>query len=326
MNRREFVLTILALTAWPRAAVTQQSTPVIGFLSSASPAEYKIRVTAFHQGLKETGYIEGQNVTIEYRWAEGDNSRLRMLATELVNRQVAVLVAGGGTPAALIAKAATTTIPVVFAVAVDPVEAGLVPNLNKPGGNLTGISNLNLQMGPKKLEVVRELLPAATDVGVLVNPSSPTISDAFVRELQPAAKSMGMQLHVLYASKDDELEHAFSELSRRKLNALVVGPDVFFNTHTEKIAALSLRYAVPTVYNYRPFVAAGGLVTYGSDETEYYRLAGIYTGRILRGDKPGDLPVQQSTKVQLIINLKTAKTLGIAVPLSLLGRADEVID
>jgi putative ABC transport system substrate-binding protein len=326
MRRREFILAILALTAWPQVAVTQQSVPVIGFLSSASPAEYKVRIAAFHQGLRETGFTEGQNVAIEYRWAEGDNSRLRTLATELVNRKVAVLVAGGGTPAALIAKAATATIPVVFAVAVDPVEAGLVPNLNKPGGNLTGISNLNLQMGPKKLEVVRELLPEATDVGVLVNPSSPTISEAFVRELQPAAKSMQLQLQVFRASKDGELEQAFSELSRRKLNALVVGPDVFFNTRTEKIAKLSLRYAVPTVYNYRPFVAAGGLVTYGSDETEYYRLAGIYAGRILRGDKPGDLPVQQSTKVELIINLKTAKTLGITVPLSLLGRADEVVE
>jgi len=270
--------------------------------------------------------VEGQNVAIEYRWANGENARLPALATELVNRGVAVIVAGGGTPAAMAAKAVVTTIPVVFEVAVDPVEVGLVPSLNHPGGNLTGITNMNVEMGPKKLEVVRELLPAATRVAVLLNPSSP-LSQPFLSQLQPAAKALGIQLDVVQASKDGDLEPAFAKVKDDlKADAVVMAPDIFYNMRTEQIAKLALRHTVPVIQTNRSFVAAGGLISLGSDESEYYRLVGTYAGRILKGDKPGDLPVQRSTKVELIINLTTAKALGISVPLSLLGRADELIE
>jgi putative ABC transport system substrate-binding protein len=328
MRRRELIIIVAgsAISALPLALRAQQPLPVIGFLSNASPDEYRFRLDAFRQGLQESGFVEGQNVAIEYRWADGDNSRLHALAAELVNRHVAVLVAGGGTPAAMTAKAATSTIPIIFAVSVDPVAVGFVRSLNQPGGNMTGISNMNVQMAPKKLEVVRELIPAAKQVAVLLNPSSPRISEAFVEELRPAAKAMRIQLLPVNADRDDALEAAFTELSRQKVDALLIGPDVFFNTHAEQLAHLALRHALPAIYNYRPFAAAGGLITYGSDESEYYRLVGTYAGRVLRGDKPADLPVQQSIKVELIINLKTARALGITVPLSLLGRADEVIE
>jgi len=328
MRRRELITFVAgsAIAALPLTLRAQQALPVIGFLSNASPDEYTLRLDAFRQGLLETGFVEGQNVAIEYRWADGDNSRLHALATDLVNRHVAVLVAGGGTPAAMTARTVTSTIPIVFAVSVDPVAVGFVRSLNQPGGNMTGISNMNIQMAPKKLEVVRELIPAARRVAVLVNPSSPHISEAFVEELQPAAKAMGIQLYPVSAAKDNALEPTFAELSRQKVDALLIGPDVFFTTRSQQLAKLALSHGVPTLYNYRPFAAAGGLITFGADENEYYRLVGTYAGRVLKGDKPADLPVQQSTKVELIINLKTAKALGITVPLSLLGRADEVIE
>jgi putative ABC transport system substrate-binding protein len=276
--------------------------------------------------LKQVGYIEGQNLDIEYRWAEGQNDRLPMLAAELVQRQVAVIAAAGGTPAALAAKAATQTIPIVFAVSVDPVETRLVASLNQPGGNMTGITNLNVEVGPKRLELLRELLPAATNVALLLNPTSPSITDAFLRTLQPGARAIGLQLHVLHAASDRDFDPVFERLVQLRVDALVISPDVFFNTRSEQLARLALRHGVPAIYQYRPFAAAGGLISYGSDETEYYRLVGVYTGRILKGDKPSNLPVQQSTKVELIINLRTAKALGVTVPLSLLGRADEVIE
>jgi putative ABC transport system substrate-binding protein len=244
---------------------------------------------------------------------------------ELVNRGVAVIVAGG-TPAAMVAQAVVRTIPVVFAVSVDPVEVGLVPSLNHPGGNLTGITNLNVEMGPKKLEAVRELLPAATRVAVLLNPSSP-LSLPFLTQLQPAAKAMGFQLDVVQASKDSDLEPAFAKVKDDlKADALVLAPDTFYNMRTKQIAKLALQYRVPVIQQYRPFVAAGGLVSLGSDESEYYRLVGTYAGRILKGERPGDLPVHRSTKFELLINSTTARALGIKVPLSLLGRADEVIE
>jgi putative ABC transport system substrate-binding protein len=326
MRRREFIAGIGIAAAWQLAAHAQQPLPVIGFLSNASPDQYTLRLDAFRQGLLETGFVEGQNVAIEYRWADGDNSRLQALATELVNRHVTVLVAGGGTPAAMTAKTVTSTIPIIFAVSVDPVAVGLVRSLNQPGGNMTGISNMNVQLAPKKLEVVRELIPAARLVGVLVNPSSPRIGDAFVGELRPAAKVMGIQLRTVNADREEAFEPAFTELTRQKVEALLIGPDVFFTTRIAQLAGLALRHRVPTLYSYRPFVAAGGLISFGPDENEYYRLVGTYAGRVLRGDKPADLPVQQSIKVELIINLTTAKVLGITVPLSLLGRADEVIE
>ena len=326
MRRREFIAGIGIAAAWRLAAHAQQPAPVIGFLSNASPDEYALRLSAFRRGLQETGFLEGQNVRIEYRWANGENAQLGALAMELVNRRVAVIVAGGGTPAAMVAKAVVKTIPVVFAVAVDPVEVGLVPSLNHPGGNLTGITNLNVEMGPKKLEVVRELLPAATRVAVLLNPSSP-LSLPFLTHLQPAAKAMGFQLDVVQASKDSDFEPAFAKVKDDlKADALVLGPDTFYYMRTQQIAKLALQYRVPVIQQYRPFVAAGGLVSLGSDESEFYRLVGTYAGRILKGDKPGDLPVQRATKFELFINSTTAKALGITVPLSLLGRADEVIE
>jgi len=298
----------------------------MGWLSNASADVYTVRLGAFRQGLKQMGYIEGQNLDIEYRWAEGQNDRLPVLADELVQRQVAVIAAAGGTPAALAAKAATQTIPIVFAVSVDPVEIRLIASLNQPGGNMTGITNLNVEVGPKRLELLRELLPAATNVALLLNPTSPSITDAFLRTLQPGARAIGLQLHVLHAASDRDFDPVFERLVQLRVDALVISPDVFFNTRSEQLARLALRHGVPAIYQYRPFAAAGGLISYGSDETEYYRLVGVYTGRILKGDKPGNLPVQQSTKVELIINLKTAKALGLTVPLSLLGRADEVIE
>jgi ABC-type uncharacterized transport system substrate-binding protein len=327
MKRRKFITLLGGMAAaTPFSARAQQPLPVIGFLSNASPEFYEIRLLAFRRGLAETGFVEGQNVAIEYRWAGGDNDRLPSLAAELVRRPVAVLISAGGTPAAIIAKAATPTIPIVFSVAANPVSIGLVSRLNQPGGNLTGVTNQNIEIGPKRLEVLRELLPAATTVAILVNPTSRGASELFLQDLTPAARTIGMQLRLLQASTDADLESAFSSLAELRADALVVSPDVFFNTRSEQLAALSLRHKIPSIYQYRRFAAAGGLVSYGSDETESYRMVGIYVGRILKGDKPGDLPVQQATKVELIVNLKTARALGITVPLSLLGRADEVIE
>jgi putative tryptophan/tyrosine transport system substrate-binding protein len=324
MKRREFV-TLLCGTAatWPLAARAQQrAVPVIGFLSSTSPQVYAARLGAFAQGLKEEGYIEGQNVAIEYRWAGDHEDRLPVLAAELVHRQVTV-IAAGGSPSSVAAKAATATIPIVFETASDPVKLGLVASLNRPGGNLTGVTNLNVEVGQKRLELLRELMPAATNIAVLVNPSAPALTEQFIGNLQAAAPALGMQLHVLQASTDHDLDTVFAAL---RADALVIGPYLFFNSRKEQLGALSLRHAVPASFNYRQFVAAGGLMSYGANEAETYRLVGIYTGKILKGANPGDLPVQRSTKVELMINLKTAKALGITVPLALSGRADELIE
>jgi putative ABC transport system substrate-binding protein len=327
IRRRQFITLLAGATAaWPLAARAQRSMPVIGFLSSASPDVYGIRLRAFHQGLKETGYIEGQNVAVEYRWAEGQNDRLPALAGELVQHQVSVIAAAGGTPGAVAAKNATATIPIVFGVAVDPVEVGLVASLNRPGGNLTGVTNLNVEVAPKRLELLHEVVPSATIVTLLVNPTSPSIAEPFSRATQAAATALGLQLHILEARSESDFDMVFARLLQLRAGGLVIMPDVFFNARSEQLAALSLRYAVPAVYHYREFAAAGGLMSYGSNETDYYRLVGIYVGRILKGEKPGDLPVQRSTKIDLIINLKTAKALGVTVPLPLLGRADEVIE
>jgi putative ABC transport system substrate-binding protein len=328
MRRRE-VITLLggAAIAWPLALRAQQpAIPVIGFLGSASPDTYTVRLRAFRQGLKEEGYVEGQNVAIEYRWAEGHYDRLPVLAAELVHRQVTVIVAGGGTSSAVAAKAATATIPIVFEVAVDPVEAGLVASLHRPGGNLTGVTNLNVEVGPKRLELLRELMPKATIIAVLVNPTSRVLTEQFLRALQAAAPALGMRLHVLHASTERDLDTIFAALGELRTDALFIGPDLLFLVHSEQLGALALRHALPATHLYRPFVAAGGLMSYGASQTEPYRLVGISAGKILHGEKPADLPVQQATKVELIINLKTAKALGLTVPLSLLGRADEVIE
>jgi putative ABC transport system substrate-binding protein len=331
MSRREFISLLGSAAApsllWPLAAPAQQSAmPVIGFLRSSSPDLYSDRLRTFRQGLKEAGYIEGQNVGIEYRWAEGQNDQLPTYAAQLVHHPVAVIVAAGGTPSALATKAATTTIPIVFGVAVDPIEVGLVGSLNRPGGNLTGVTNLNAEVGPKRLELVHELLPTATVIAVLVDPTVPAIAEAFSRDLMAAARTFGLQLHVLHASTERDFDAVFATLVKLRAGALIISLGTFFAARSEQLAALTVRYAVPAVFQYRPFAAAGGLLSYGSSETVYYHLVGIYAGRILKGEKPGDLPVQQSTKIELIVNLKTAKALGLTVPTALLVRADEVIE
>jgi putative tryptophan/tyrosine transport system substrate-binding protein len=323
IRRREFIALFGGAAAWPLAARAQQSAmPVIGFLGDITPDRY----AAFRQGLGETGYVEGRNVAIEHRRAEGHYDRLPALAADLVRRQVTVIAAVDGTPAALAAKAATTTLPIVFAVWVDPVEFGLVASLNQPGGNLTGITSLNVEVEPKRLELLHELVPTATSIALLVNPTSLTLAETQSKNLQAAARTLGVQLHVLHASTERDFETVFATLVQLRVGALVIGGDVFFNNRTEQLAALSVRHAVPTIFQYRQFTAAGGLMSYGPSFTDSYRLAGVYIGRVLKGEKPADLPVQQLTKIELFINLKTAKTLGLTFPLTLLGRADEAIE
>ena len=326
MNRREFITLVGgAAAAWPLAAGAQQpAMPVIGFLNGGSPGPYAPYVAAFRQGLKEAGYIEGENVTIEYRWLEGQYDRAPSMAAELVRRQVAVIVANS--PGNLAAKAATTTIPIVFTTAGDPVQLGFVASLSRPGGNLTGVTQLNVEVGPKRLELAHELVPAATIIGLLVNPANPTLAEPITRNLQEASRTLGLKLHVLHASTEREIEMAFATLLQLRAGALVIGSDPFLNIQSEQLAALALRQALPAIFQYRQFAAAGGLASYGGSIADAYRTAGVYTGRILKGEKPADLPVQQSTKVELIINLKTAKALGLTVSLPLLGRADEVIE
>jgi putative tryptophan/tyrosine transport system substrate-binding protein len=325
MRRRDFIMLLVGVGAvWPFAAWAQQAMPVIGFLNVASPEGYANYVAAFRAGLKEGGYIEGQNVAIEYRWAEGHYGRLPDMAADLVRRQVSLIVAN--TPANLAAKKATDTIPIVFTTASDPVQIGLVSNFSRPGGNVTGASQLNAALGPKRLELARELMPAATVVALLINPSDPARVDTMLKEMQDAAAHLRLELHILRAGTETEIEAAFAGFSQLKAGVLVIGADAFFNAKSRLLAELSLRYAVPAIYEYTEFTSAGGLMSYSGNIRESYRWAGIYAGRILKGDKPGDLPVQRSTTVELIVNLKAAKALGVTVPLSLLGRADQVIE
>jgi len=327
MRRRDFITLLGGAASWPLVARAQQaSTPVIGLLSSNSRDSLGDQVQAFRRGLTETGYVEGRNVAIEYRWADNQIDRLPALAADLVRRQVAVIATASGTATALAAKRATLTIPIVFEIGTDPVAAGLVASLNRPGGNLTGVTNLSLELGPKQLELLHELIPTATIMAALINPTIPTVADALSRSLPAAAGALGLQLHVLHASTEREIDAAFATLVQLRAGALVIGTDSFYTTRVEQLAALTLQHAIPATYVAREFPVAGGLMSYGSNLSDAFRLQGAYTGRILKGEKPADLPVQQAAKVELTLNLKTAKALGIAVPITLLGRADEVIE
>ena len=326
MRRRDFLRFVSGgATVWPLAAPAQQpAMPVIGLLNSTSPQAYAARIAAFRQGLQESGYVEGRNVRIEYRWAEGRYDQLPSMAAELVQRQVTVLAAIT-TPSALAAKAATPTIPVVFEVGGDPVELELVASLSRPTGNLTGVSLLNSELGPKRLELLHELVPAVRSVAALLNPGNPN-TETLTKDLQAAAHSLGLELHILHARSDEEFESVFADILRLRAGALFIGTDPFFNGRSGQLAALAMQHSLPAIYQYREFAAAGGLMSYGGSFTEPLRLVGIYVGRVLKGEKPSDLPVQQSTKVELIINKKTAKALGVTIPLAVLGRADEVIE
>jgi putative ABC transport system substrate-binding protein len=315
-----FTLAPLTVGAQPAAM------PMVGYLGSASPDVFASRLRAFRQGLSEAGYVEGRNVVIEYRWAEGQYDRFPALAADLVRRKVAVIAAPGSTPAAVAAKAATTIIPIVFVTATDPVDTGLVASLNRPGGNATGVAVLSVETGPKQLEVLHEMIPKATAIALLVNPTSPLVAETQSRALQAAARTLGLKVHVLHASTERDFDTVFATLVQQRANGLVISSEALFTNRSTLLAALSLRHGVPAIYQFREFAAAGGLMSYGPSLTDGHRLAGVYVGRILKGDKPADLPVQQSTKFELAINLKTAKALGLTIPQTLLQRADQVIE
>jgi putative ABC transport system substrate-binding protein len=326
MRRRDFLTVLGSTAAWPLAAhAQQQALPVIGYLESGVPELSASRLAAVRKGLSEAGFVEGQNVAIEYRWADGQNDRLPSLAADLVRRQVGVIVTN--LIGAMVAKAATTTIPIVFTTPTDPVALGLVASLNRPGGNLTGAASLNSEMLPKLLEMLHEIMPATTSFAALMargTPANRVETDS--RNLQAAARTLGVQIHILQAGTEHEIDVAFSSLAQLPASGLVIQAGAFFGNQRERLAGLALRYRVPTIFQYREFAVAGGLASYGGDLADAYRVAGSYAGRILKGEKPADLPVQQSTKAELIINLKTAKALGLTVPLPLLARADEVIE
>jgi putative ABC transport system substrate-binding protein len=326
MKRREFITLVGGVAAsWPIAARAQQpAMPVVGFLNSRGPGDDPQLLAAFRRGLKEVGYVEGQNVTIEYRFAENQYDRLPALAGDLVRRQVAVIAANG--IAAQTAKAATATIPIVFVAGFDPVEVGMVANLNQPGSNITGVSILDVELGPKRLELLHELIPTRRIFAVLVNSSDPARAETESRNLQAAARALGLQLHVLHASTERDLDTVFASVVQLRAGGLAIGGDPFFNSRSAQLGALTLRHEVPTIYQFPEFTAAGGLMSYGGSLSDSYRWVGVYAGRILKGERAGDLPVQQAAKVELILNLKTAKALGLTVPLSLLTRADEVIE
>jgi ABC-type uncharacterized transport system substrate-binding protein len=328
VKRREFITLIGGAAAtWPIAARAQQpAMPVVGFLDSRSQDTAVDRLNALRRALKETGYVEGENVTIVYRWAEGRYDRLPELAADLVRRRVSVIAALGGVPSVMAAKAATTTIPVVFLVSEDPVSLGLVTSLARPGGNLTGVNFFNAELTAKRLELLRELVPAATRVAVLVNPANAETTESVLRDVAAAARTMGLQIKAFNASTSPEIDAAFATLVRERPDALFVAGDGFFLSRRVQLVNLTVRHAIPAAFSVRQYVEAGGLMSYGSDPLDMYRQIGVYTGSILKGAKPADLPVVQSTKFELVINAQTARTLGIAVPPTLLARADEVIE
>jgi len=327
IGRRELIATLGgAAAAWSLTARAQQpALPVIGWIAGGTSKGYAPFAAEFRQGLKGTGYVEGQNVAIEYRWAEGQNDKLPALAADLVQRQVAV-IAAAGTPSAFAAKAATATIPVVFSTALDPVEAGLVASLNRPGGNVTGVTNFVAVLAAKQFELLRELVPNPSVIGVLVNPTNNLLTKYITRDVQAAARALGQQIHILNASTEGEIDGAFSTLARLRAGAVIIGADAFFISQRNQIIALAARHTIPAMYFLREFTAAGGLLSYGTSLPDSYRQVGIYAGRILKGEKPADLPVVQPTRFELVINLKTAKTLGLAVPLTMQMTADEVIE
>jgi putative ABC transport system substrate-binding protein len=324
MKRRTFITLLGGAAAWPIAARAQQpAMPVIGFLHTESADRSRDRLRGFHQGLGETGYVEGRNVTIEYRWAQDHNDRFPALVADLVRRQVTVIVANAA--AAPEAKAATSKIPIVFVSGTDPVALGLVASLNRPGGNLTGVSQMNVQLGPKRVQLLHEAMPAASRIAVLINPTSVS-AETLLREAEEATHNLGLSLYVLHASTDGELDAAFANRAELRASGLVIGPDSFFTSRIEQLAALTLRHAVPALYEFSQFATAGGLMSYGPSLSDSYRLLGIYAGRVLKGAKPADLPVEQSVKFELVINAQTARALGLEIPPTLLARADEVIE
>jgi putative ABC transport system substrate-binding protein len=323
--RREFITVLGGAAAWPLAARAQQRMLVIGFLGSGSPGGSQQEVAAFRRGLAETGYVEGRDAAIEFRWAQEQYDRLPMLAADLVQRRVAVIVASGVVRAPLAAKEATSTIPIVFSTGSDPVEFGLVGSLNRPAGNVTGVTSLGRELLAKRLEMLRELLPDVSAIGLLVNPNNPNTAPS-VTELQAMARAGGWTLHVVEVRTDSDLDAAFATLAQRGARAHLTATDAVFNARRIQMVVLAARYGMPGIYPDRDAVEAGGLMSYGASRSESYRIVGVYAGRILKGEKPADLPLQQATKVELIINLKTAKALGITVPLALLIRADEVIE
>ena len=327
MRRRGFLKVLGGAAAvWPWAAWAQQpKVPVIGWLGSGSPTPYANRVAAFRQGLKETGYVEGRNVEIEFRWGDGQYDRLPALASELIGHRVAAIVTSGGSLPPLAAKVATSTIPIIFAAGVDPVNAGLVASLNRPGGNVTGVYFFSSVLRTKRLELLHEMVPKAAVIGMLTNPNIPSgASEA--TDVQAAARTLGRQFTVLSAGSESDIDTAFADIVQKRIGAILVGNDVFFNSRRDQLTALAERHAIPAIYSLREFAAAGGLMSYGTNNTEEYRQVGLYAGRILKGEKPADLPVVQPTKFEFVINLKTAKALGLTVPDKLLALADEVIE
>jgi len=326
MRRREFITLLGGTAASSLSARAQPSAqPVIGFLGAGSPEQWASRLRAFHRGLADAGFAEGRNVMVEYRWAEG-RDRLQALVADLVSRQVTVIAAPGSTLAAQVAKTMTATIPIVFATGADPVKEGLVASLNRPGGNVTGITLLGVEIGPKQLELLHEMVPAMRRIALLVNPSNPAIAQPMTDGVRAAAESLGLELKVLHASTERDFDPVFTALAGQGPMGLIIAPDIFFGTRLQQLGALAREHALPAIHQFRPFAAAGGLMSYGTDVDDLFRLSGVYAGRVLKGEKPAELPVERATRVAFVINMKTAKALGLTVPLPLIGRADEVIE